>query len=66
MRDPQGMLVLSSHGGYQYCVIDGADLHMADPPVWHILEDTHAIRQCPRVSDWFAEFTPNRSGSHHD
>ncbi len=52
-RDPGGMLVLLHHGGYQTCVVDGADLHLADPPVWLLGED-ELQRLWARTTDWFA------------
>ncbi|GAA4553199.1 hypothetical protein [Amycolatopsis samaneae] len=53
-RDPEDMLVLLYHGGYLTCVVDGADLTAADPPVWLLEEDGTLRRQWAAVTDWFA------------
>lgn len=58
-KDPAGMLVLSSHQGYSYYVIDGADLGMDDPPVWDVVEHVNAGNGWTSVSDWFAATAPD-------
>lgn len=58
MRDLDGMLVLACREGYQFHVIDGADLRGEDPPVWRVLEGTYAVREWPSVTAWFADCAP--------
>ncbi|MFF0489925.1 SMI1/KNR4 family protein [Nocardia sp. NPDC004068] len=59
MTDSAGMLVLAEHQGYQYYVIDGADLGLPDPPVWFIDEDEIAEKISPSVTDWFDSIAPD-------
>jgi len=52
--DPQGILVLLEHGGYQFEVIDGSDLTMPNPPVWLVCEGGEPLDQhWPSVTSWF-------------
>ncbi|MFG1795026.1 SMI1/KNR4 family protein [Nocardia sp. NPDC049149] len=53
-RDPEGMLVLHYHGGYQVCVLDGADLDEPDPPVWLLREDGELARLWSTTTEWFS------------
>ncbi|MGX1776548.1 SMI1/KNR4 family protein [Nocardia brasiliensis] len=53
-RAPADMLVLLFHGGYQVCVIDGADLNDPNPPVWLLEEDGELSRLWSTVTEWFA------------
>ncbi|MFF2550745.1 hypothetical protein ACFVUS_07075 [Nocardia sp. NPDC058058] len=66
LRCPEGLLVLSSHQSYEYVVIDGADLHLDDPPVWEVVEHEHAHRFWDRVSGWFAATAPDIDGYRDD
>lgn len=59
MRDPAGLLVLSSHQSYVYQVIDGADLDRDDPPVWEIAEGQWAQPRWRSVTAWFAAMDPD-------
>lgn len=58
-KDAAGMLVMSSHQGYAYYVIDGADLGVDDPPVWDVVEDVNAGNGWMSVSNWFAATAPD-------
>lgn len=59
LRDPEGSLVLASRQGYAYFVIDGADLHLDDPPVWDVVEHEYALPGWTGVSTWFTATAPN-------
>lgn len=59
IRDPAGMLVLSSHQGYAYHVIDGADLGSDDPPVWDVIEHETGLNGWHSVSSWFEAVAPD-------
>jgi hypothetical protein len=51
--DPEDMLVLLAHGGYEFHVIDGSDLNQEDPPVWRIVEGDPIERHWDSVTAWF-------------
>jgi hypothetical protein len=54
LADPEGMLVLLEHGGYQFEVVDGADLHLPNPPVWLLCEGGEPLEQrWTSVTSWF-------------
>ncbi|MGW4846830.1 SMI1/KNR4 family protein [Nocardia brasiliensis] len=53
-RAPADMLVLLFHGGYQVCVIDGADLNEPNPPVWLLEEDGELSQLWSTVAEWFS------------
>jgi hypothetical protein len=59
MVDPNGILVLTSHQGYAYHVVDGADLGLDDPPVWLVTEGEEARKRWNSVSEWFAAMDPD-------
>ncbi|MBB5914420.1 putative heme/steroid binding protein [Nocardia transvalensis] len=59
MRAPDGLLTLTSHQSYAYTAIDGADLHLDDPPVWAIIEHEYARETWPHVSTWFTATAPD-------
>ncbi|MFI9506961.1 hypothetical protein [Nocardia sp. NPDC052566] len=58
-KDLAGLLVLSSHQGYAYYVIDGADLGLDDPPVWDVVAGESAGNGWQSVSSWFAATAPD-------
>jgi hypothetical protein len=54
LTDPDGILVLLAHGGYQFEVIDGAQLHLPNPPVWLVCEGGEPLdRRWNSVTSWF-------------
>jgi hypothetical protein len=54
LTDPDGILVLLAHGGYQFEVIDGAHLHLPNPPVWLVCEGGEPLdRRWTSVTSWF-------------
>jgi hypothetical protein len=53
LADAQGMLVLLAHGGYEFHVVDGVDVHQDDPPVWRIVEGDPIERRWESVTSWF-------------
>ncbi|MFG1791241.1 hypothetical protein [Nocardia sp. NPDC049149] len=59
MVDPAGMLVLVDHQAYWYCMIDGADLSLPNPPVWALSEQEYARVGWPTTTSWFDSTAPN-------
>ncbi|MGV9409182.1 SMI1/KNR4 family protein [Nocardia sp. NPDC003693] len=57
IRDPLGMLVLTTHQGYRFHIIDGADLDRDDPPVWEFVED-EGTQRWATTSEWFKDLAP--------
>ncbi|PTM58495.1 hypothetical protein [Desmospora activa] len=57
--DAAEMLVLTSHGSYEYQFIDGVDLELDDPPVWRVVEGSEAARTWSSVTEWFNDITPD-------
>lgn len=61
LTDPEGMLVLLMHQGYDFHVVDGADMGQDDPPVWRIV-DGERIGKWDSVSAWFSITAPAVEG----
>ncbi|TWF77778.1 hypothetical protein FHX44_113693 [Pseudonocardia hierapolitana] len=59
LADAEGMLVLVEHQAYSYHVVDGVDLHQADPPVWVITEGEGTRKVWPSVTSWFDSTAPS-------
>jgi hypothetical protein len=59
IQDSANILVIASHGAYEYIFIDGADTERDNPPVWRVTEGTNATRAWPTVTDWFRDITPD-------
>ncbi len=57
--DSNGLLVIAEHQAYEYQVIDGGDLAVADPPVWCIVEQESAIKRWNTVTEWFESIRPS-------
>jgi hypothetical protein len=53
LADSQRMLLLLARGGYEFHVVDGADLHLDDPPVRRIVEGNPIERRWSSVTAWF-------------
>ncbi|MGV9408937.1 SMI1/KNR4 family protein [Nocardia sp. NPDC003693] len=52
LRDPTGMLVIAEAEA-NFLVIDGADLHKPNPPVWTITDGNEVKLAAASVTDWF-------------
>lgn len=47
------MLVVLDAAGSSYLVVDGADLGLADPPLWVLTEGGSVRKRWSTVSEWF-------------
>jgi hypothetical protein len=59
LGDAEGALVLVEHQSYAFHVVDGAGVHLGDPPVWLVAEDAAPEQQWATTSSWFRAVTPD-------
>ncbi|MBL1075191.1 SMI1/KNR4 family protein [Nocardia sp. 2] len=61
LRDPDGMLVIAEAEA-NFLVIDGADLHQPNLPVWVITDGNEVKKVADSVIDWFDRSAKNLLG----